>query len=177
MVKKPCARCKLVFPINKFMLSKKGKHGRGSYCRPCFTLFVLDYVRRNKKKVKEYKHKYYRTDEYRKRNRTKNRLRFKNNLSFALRLELASKTPKGNARRILRNAVSNGSIKKPNSCSKCGRKSERRFIHGHHADYEKPLEVKWLCALCHTEEHTLLNEALGECAHPGTCQEFEEGKK
>ena len=38
-------------------------------------------------------------------------------------------------------------VKQP--CEKCG--STHR-VHGHHDDYDKPLEVRWLCPLHHAEE-------------------------
>jgi len=50
----------------------------------------------------------------------------------------------------LRYNVLNGSIKKPEICSSCG--EERRLL-GHHEDYEKPLEVVWLCHSCHKRLH------------------------
>lgn len=37
-------------------------------------------------------------------------------------------------------------LQKPDACSRCGAECEPE---AHHADYEKPLEVEWLCRLCH----------------------------
>lgn len=54
------------------------------------------------------------------------------------------------ARTILNGAVKSGKLEKPEKCPKCG--SEGR-IEGHHPDYEKPLEVGWVCPLCHAEIH------------------------
>jgi len=54
------------------------------------------------------------------------------------------------ARSRLNSAVKNGTLDKPKQCSKCG--SEIR-INGHHPDYNEPLEVEWLCPLCHAETH------------------------
>lgn len=36
------------------------------------------------------------------------------------------------------------------SCSKCG---SNENVHAHHEDYSKPLDVTWLCVLCHRREH------------------------
>ena len=48
------------------------------------------------------------------------------------------------------NAVRAGKIVAPEICSRCG---EAGLIDGHHPDYDKPLEVIWLCRSCHVEAH------------------------
>lgn len=50
---------------------------------------------------------------------------------------------------LLGNAVRDGKIKK-GPCEVCG---STENVHGHHDDYTKPLEVRWLCALHHAREH------------------------
>jgi hypothetical protein len=68
------------------------------------------------------------------------------------------------ARRLLRTAVMRGTLLKPLVCFKC--KSAGR-IEGHHTDYNKPLQVTWLCVSCHRAEHSALdlqqviNESMG----------------
>ena len=56
-------------------------------------------------------------------------------------------------------AVSKGKLKRL-PCEVCGlEKSE-----AHHDDYEKPLDVRWLCKKHHTEHHKKLNEAVTNAA-------------
>jgi hypothetical protein len=39
---------------------------------------------------------------------------------------------------------------RPNKCSKCGQIGR---VDGHHEDYDKPLEIIWLCHRCHLQLH------------------------
>jgi hypothetical protein len=58
------------------------------------------------------------------------------------------------ARRILRLAISAGLVEKPEHCEGCGKKCPARRLHGHHHDgYERPLDVQWLCSVCHGKAH------------------------
>jgi len=54
------------------------------------------------------------------------------------------------ASRKFANAIKSGSIKRQFHCSKC---SSDINVEGHHDDYNKPLEVRWLCSRCHTQWH------------------------
>jgi hypothetical protein len=53
------------------------------------------------------------------------------------------------ARATLNTAVDAGTIVKPDHCTGCGLKPVKHQLHGHHSDYSKPLEVRWLCSVCH----------------------------
>lgn len=58
---------------------------------------------------------------------------------------------------ILEKAVLYGKLHNPETCESCGStdrfKDGRTAIQGHHDDYNKPLDVRWLCQKCHHEWH------------------------
>lgn len=68
---------------------------------------------------------------------------------------------KRNANTLVGNAVRDGRITKPSNCESCGDKPDR--LNGHHDDYSKPLEVRWLCGKCHTAWH--LENGEGKNGH------------
>jgi hypothetical protein len=67
---------------------------------------------------------------------------------------------KETARRLVRDALKRGDLVRPNSCERCGispnpASDGRSQIHGHHHDYDNPLDVEWICAACHRAETPL----------------------
>jgi ribosomal protein S27AE len=61
------------------------------------------------------------------------------------------------ARSKVQNAICAGRLKRQ-PCETCGSDWN---IHGHHDDYLKPLDVRWLCASCHKIHHLELAKAKG----------------
>lgn len=95
-----------------------------------------EYRDKHRKKIRKYNRLYIRM--WRKKNGYKNEINSK--LKF----------PKKNKARILaQKALKAGKIKK-HDCAKCGSKKSQM----HHPNYNKPLKVIWLCALCHTKMHS-----------------------
>lgn len=58
---------------------------------------------------------------------------------------------------ILEQAIKKGVVIQKNECEKCHATKTfsdgRSGIQAHHADYNKPLDVEWLCQKCHHEWH------------------------
>lgn len=62
---------------------------------------------------------------------------------------------KENARTAVRKAVYHGQLVKPKACEECNT-TRYIFLSAHHPDYNYPLDVVWLCTLCHKHEHMRL---------------------
>ncbi len=62
-------------------------------------------------------------------------------------------TKKFKATRIYVKAIKDGMLKRQ-PCVVCGNPK----VHGHHPDYDKPLEVIWLCPKHHMQEHVKRRE-------------------
>jgi ribosomal protein S27AE len=61
------------------------------------------------------------------------------------------------AQNLMEYAVRRGVVQKADKCETCGGSGRfrdgRSSIQGHHDDYNKPLEIRWLCQKCHHEWH------------------------
>lgn len=51
------------------------------------------------------------------------------------------------------NAIRRGDLVPPEHCEDCGHGFSEFRRESHHPDYSRPLEVEWLCALCHGKRH------------------------
>lgn len=61
-----------------------------------------------------------------------------------------TKEMKHETQREARRAVKDGRLSRPDSCESCGKSCVPQ---GHHDDYTKPLNVRWLCSQCHSLVH------------------------
>lgn len=95
-----------------------------------------DYRDKNREKLRIYNREYNRL--YRQKNGYKNEYN-----------SIGRYPEKQRAREILRNEIIQGRIKRQ-PCEVCGKKD---YIHAHHSDYSKPLEIMWLCSVHHAEQH------------------------
>ena len=140
-----CSRCKSVFPATEEYFYRKTSSTTG-----------WDYWCKNCRKIIDSKHS--RTPEYRAKKKLFRVAHRESENARGLRRKATEKVKKPNAvsaRDKLGRAVRDGKITKC-PCVVCGNSRS----HGHHSDYTKPLEVIWLCALHHREEHERL-KAVG----------------
>ena len=146
---KLCVKCSEVKPLENFHRNSCRRDGHSNECKPCAAQRGRQRYRRNRQ-----------DPEWVMRVREQSRLRVKlwraHNPEKARAGVLAYRQQ--NPHKIvtqskLQAAVERGDIVKPLECSQCGQATASLDMHGHHSDYEKALEVQWLCRQCHGDEH------------------------
>lgn len=134
---KTCKRCLAELPISDFYKHFRMSDGYLSFCKSCVKARVSDHRKRNIDRIRQYDVDRFRNDPARRqkhaehgetyRHKHPHKRRAHNQVAYAVRTGKLTKLP----------------------CEMCGNpKSE-----AHHDDYSKPLDVRWLCRLCHTVIH------------------------
>lgn len=159
MNEKKCFKCGIVKPLSEFYKHAQMADGHVNKCKECNKKDVNKNYRDNIDHYKGYERKraqipkrvkareeYAKTDgckESQKRSRKK--------------WADLNKVKRG-ANVMVGNAVRDGKVEKQHFCSVCSIENVR--IHGHHDDYAKPLDVRWLCSRCHEDWHRENGEGL-----------------
>lgn len=139
MTKKVCFKCKTEKDRSEFYRHSQMADGLLGKCKTC----ARADVRANRLSRHEYYMEY-------DRKRFKEQPQRKELAAKILRRSRERWPHKWKARSAVARAIKDERLFRPERCSKCGT-SERR-IEAHHDDYSKPLEVRWLCSLCHKQE-------------------------
>ena len=109
------------------------------------------YYKENKARIDARNRKYYWEHKEEITSRIKNRR--KKNHEEVIKAERAyAETPNRKNKKLIRDFTYRNILKgnlKQKPCEKCGEKQAMT----HHCDYNKPLEVMWLCSKCHAEWH------------------------
>lgn len=174
-----CSKCKTWKPRAAFSVEPRTRHGMAARCTDCENARSLAYTRENleltRKTRRESARRAYAADpdkfrakckaarsdpEYRARINASaaasHRRRMAEDAQYAERTRQVRRDRRNRvsdrekvlAREKLRHAVYAGKVVRQ-PCEKCA----APFAHGHHDDYSKPLDVRWLCPACHIKEH------------------------
>lgn len=136
---KTCFKCQKIKELNEFYRHAQMGDGRLNKCKECTKRDAKEHREKNIEKIREYD-----------RNRG-------NRQPPEYSKEYRAKYPKkAKAHSALCNAVRDGKLERPEICEGC---NEPGYIEGHHDDYDKLLEVRWLCAACHKQWHARFGEA------------------
>lgn len=135
---KKCFKCGAEKPLADFYRHEKMADGHLNKCKECTKLDVKS-RRKDNPEVQAYD---------RKRGARQ---------SATYQRQYRAKYPKKYAAHTwVGNAVRDGKLVKQTVCE-CG---SDFHVEAHHDDYDKPTEVRWLCALCHKRWHVEHGEAL-----------------
>lgn len=152
---KPCFKCGETKPRSEFYRHAMMADGLLGKCKDCTKADQRAHYRTNIDRYKEYErsramlpHRVALRSAYQQTEAGKDAL------LRGRKAYIARNPEKRRAHIDLGNAVRDGWIIKPTACEWCGTEcSAKRSLHGHHADYGKPLDVVWLCGTCHRNEH------------------------
>lgn len=137
---KKCFKCKVSKELNEFYVHKQMKDGHLNKCKLCARNDSRKHRSLNIEKIRNY-------------DRSRG-----NRQSIEYIKNYKERYPKKyKAKIITNNAVRDGKITKLYYCTEC--RVENKRIYGHHDDYNKPLEVRWLCQACHKQWHAKNGEA------------------
>lgn len=158
---KACNRCGVVKPLEDYYMTRT-RVARANMCKQCAN-----------EKTKEYRAA--RPDHYKEvarvhaRNRRAAGVKYPSELAPSFSAAKIASVKKYRAAHPLKafaqttaaNAMRAGKlVRQP--CEVCGTTIK---IHGHHDDYSKPLDVRWLCVTHHAEHHRLLRKRANEHHH------------
>lgn len=131
---KTCTKCKTKKEASDFGKDRRARDGLCCRCKEC----GLAYRQSHKLERQAYDQVYYGTLTGR---AVKQRSIKKRRLQHPEKIKASC---------IVNNAITAGKLKRFIFCESCGLPAKTE---GHHEDYNKPLEVLWLCRKCHVEIH------------------------
>lgn len=158
---KKCITCGIEKEYSEYYQHPKMADGYLGRCKVCHRAGM----KRNREENIDYYREY---DAYRYKNDHRVKIRHKAYQSSPMgaaasrraHMKFVKNNPEKRAAHVLLgNAVRDGRIFKPETCSVCGEFKPRRQIHGHHEDYCKPLDVVWMCSHCHYLHHNPVDNA------------------
>ena len=156
---KICFKCHASKPLSAFYKHPKSTDGHLGKCKECTKSDVRANRAKNIERIRAYdrqrgldpKRKKKVRAQYRKRTSTKTGRKREWARSKAW---MEKNIIKRAAHILAYNALRNGRLTK-GKCERCG---TAKNIQSHHENYEKPLEVNWLCRNCHGIRHREINE-------------------
>lgn len=172
-MEKVCFKCGEMKPLLEYYKHKAMGDGHLNKCKVCTKIDANKHRSENLEKVREYdrnrpnkKERAIKSQEYQQTERGKD---VKKRAGKKYRMDRI----KYQAKNKVNSALRNGKISKPPNCLNCGIDCNP---HGHHDDYRKPLDVRWLCVKCHTDFHNTVREKQRELEKQGLSDLFDSHK-
>lgn len=151
---KKCTKCGELKPLSDYSPKKTTKLGVQPSCKECAARWYRERYNNNPA-MREAKKAYSRENPSR---AAKDKWRRNNVETERAKGRRQAKEPESLVRKQLNNAIRSGAIKRQ-PCEVCGEERAQ----GHHHDYNRPLDVNWLCVLHHNAWHRVFSfEILSE---------------
>ena len=146
---KTCCSCRILKAAKDFHKNPYHLDGLHSSCKECRATYSKELRKKNSEDLRKYHAA--KAREYRGKGEGNTKKSVK---------EWKNKNPeKVKAKDLLNAAIRYGRMNRKDSCERCG---SINSIQAHHEDYNKPLKVMWLCAVCHKARHAELKKTGGE---------------
>jgi len=137
MTDKVCKRCLEIKSLSDFYKHSRMLDGHLNFCKECTKKRVTKHRNENVDRIREY-------------DRLRSKLPHKKEMIAEVVKKYREKFPERyRANYMVTNAVRDGRLKKE-PCVICGTEEN---LHAHHRDYSRPLDVVWLCCVCHKAAH------------------------
>lgn len=133
---KKCFKCQATKPLMDFYKHPKMADGHLNKCKDCAKADVSVHRQNNLEKIREYD-----------RQRGKLPERIKQNIAFT-KVWRNEDRRRSVAHNAVARALKAGNLI-PQPCERCS----SEVTVAHHEDYDKPLDVVWLCQSCHKKRH------------------------
>ncbi len=140
-----------------FYKNRSKAQGINGTCKKCDKEQSLRYYYVNRERVLSRMHKYYQDNKQ--KCRKVQIVYYLNHRAEYLernRQERIKSPLKTQCRRQVNWAIECGQLKR-GYCEDCKAPPNKKRIVGHHENYNKPLEVTWLCQSCHMRRHSILS--------------------
>lgn len=138
-----------MFPLSEFYRHKDMTDGYLSYCKSCTKKRIDKHRAKNIEKIKAYDRVRsalpHRASARRDYSKTEKGKEVKARTS---KKWIENNPKKRRAHQAIKNEIRSNRLKKE-PCSICGKPN----VHAHHFDYDKPLDIIWLCPKCHSDWH------------------------
>lgn len=151
---KVCFKCGVEKPLTDFYKHKRMADGHLNKCKECNKKDVI----KNREDNVEY-YRQYDKDRSKLAHRVEARAEYaktevgSENIKKA-KASYIKKNPKiRKAHNAVSNALRDGKLKKAKYCESPLCENPDGYVEAHHCDYNKPLEVVWLCDRCHKDWH------------------------
>lgn len=147
---KTCTRCGIEKNCTDFQVRKASRDGLTASCKECLSKY--DKERANNPKRVEARLLYASSERGRSVHAKNSRDWYSRNKELAISLKddwISRNRKKRKVHGLTSYAIRIGFLVKSN-CEVCGKKD----VHAHHDDYDKPMDVRWLCAHHHMMWHS-----------------------